>query len=534
MADLPPLPRIDPDLQDSGQQPLATGHWLPSAATLNALSVDENDPEAINPIILGRLTDRQGRSQLIGFDDDRHIATVAGSRAGKGNSLIIPNLLSYKGSVICIDPKGENASVTAEYRRAVLGQEVYVLDPYRVSHVPEALRATFNPLEWLDPDDPEVIEDAAALADSIIISGNSKDPHWDESARTFIKGLILLILAHMEDPKNRIFDHLYDFATVGLDVPKGEPPTITNALLLMKSTEHFNGAIAAAGAALLEMGENERGSVLSTTRRNIEFLESPSIRANLQSSSFDPRSFKSAPKGVTLYIVLPEWRLGTHARWLRMIINSLLHALERTPKRSGDAPATLFILEEFASLGYMQSIERAAGYIAGFGVKLWSILQDLNQLKDIYPKRWETFLGNAGILTAFGNVDITTLEYLSKRAGETEITRILATQNYQSGKNETNQGMWQTVQGLLKSEDGLPGSFGPQSEGSSEGYSVSQAPQLHRTPVILPDEIARYFARERGALLALIAGLPPIRLSRIVTHLDPVFAKRAGQNPFHR
>ena len=63
--------------------------------------------------------------------------------------------------------------------------------------------------------------------------------------------------------------------------------------------------------------------------------------------------------------------------------------------------------------------------------------------------------------------------------------------------------------------------------------ALATPPQLHRTPVILPDEIARYFARERGTLLTLIAGLPPIRLNRIVTHLDPVFSKRAGENPFH-
>ena len=60
-------------------------------------------------------------------------------------------------------------------------------------------------------------------------------------------------------------------------------------------------------------------------------------------------------------------------------------------------------------LGHLESIERAAGYIAGFGVKLWVILQDINQLKSLYKDRWETFLGNAGTLTAFGNVDVTTL-----------------------------------------------------------------------------------------------------------------------------
>src|SRR5271166_1286351 len=58
-------------------------------------------------LLLGRRQDR-----LIGWNDDRHILTVAGSRAGKGVSLIVPNLIWYEGSALVIDPKGENAAIT--------------------------------------------------------------------------------------------------------------------------------------------------------------------------------------------------------------------------------------------------------------------------------------------------------------------------------------------------------------------------------------------------------------------------------------
>ena len=78
----------------------------------------------------------------------------------------------------------------------------------------------------------------------------------------------------------------------------------------------------------------------------------------------------------------------------------------------------LFCLDEFAVLGHMQPIERAAGQIAGFGVKLWPVIQDLTQLQRDYQKAWETFMGNAGLLTFFGNTDLTTLEHISKRLGK--------------------------------------------------------------------------------------------------------------------
>ena len=100
----------------------------PEGLNQNAKFADSPDA-----LLLGE--DRQGG--VICCDDDRHLVTVAGSRSGKGVSAILPNLAKYRGSVLVLDPKGENASLTAERRgkgRGVpdggLGQEVYVLDPF--------------------------------------------------------------------------------------------------------------------------------------------------------------------------------------------------------------------------------------------------------------------------------------------------------------------------------------------------------------------------------------------------------------------
>ena len=142
----------------------------------------------------------------LGLDDDRHFVTIAGSRSGKGTSAIIPNLCVYSGSVICLDPKGENASRTAAQRGTGgdgcegLGQEVFVLDPFGVASVPDGLRAGLNPLALLDPASPSVVDDAAMLAEGLIVSANTHDPHWDESARNFVKGLILHLVTTVERP----------------------------------------------------------------------------------------------------------------------------------------------------------------------------------------------------------------------------------------------------------------------------------------------------------------------------------------------
>src|SRR5450755_4611813 len=147
-----------------------------------ALGYDPGNPGG--QILIGALG-----SKLVGIDDNRHVLTVAGSRAGKSVTLV-NNLLFYRGSVLATDPKAELANITAA-RRAALGQKVYVLDPFgnaseRIAH----LRKSYNPLAVLKADSPTIIEDAGLIADALVVrSGQEKEPHWDESAKNFIEGV---------------------------------------------------------------------------------------------------------------------------------------------------------------------------------------------------------------------------------------------------------------------------------------------------------------------------------------------------------
>lgn len=538
--ELPDLPRDDPDSTE-GEQPLATASWLSTATVLEAIDAGARD-FLRSPIILGQLWEDE-ENKLFYTDDDRHLVTVAGSRAGKGRSLIIPNLLNYPGSVVCIDPKGENAAVTARYRHDVLKQDVVILDPFAVLKDVGAVaefRGSFNPFEWIDATDREAIDDVSALADAIIVRDNDKDPHWNESARAFLKGVMLAMMellpaddiseAGEKIGSNWTLGAIRKIASSGIPHPDEEDaaPSLDGLLATMKALDGFNGAIAAAGHLVAQMGDTERGGVLSNLRRHTEFLESPSIAENVLTSNFNPRFVSSTP--TSIYLVLPEWRMGTHARWLRLVITSILQGLQRG-KIQRSNPATLLILDEFATLGYMESIERAAGYIAGFGVKLWPILQDLSQLKSLYSGRWETFLGNAGTLVAFGNVDMTTLDYLSKRLGETEIIRKLWQSSEQSGAGESNQGMGHTLAQIAKGQ--LSALVGHGSESYNASRSSSEQESLQKTSLMTAEEIGRYFARENEVLLVHLAGHHPFRLSRIRYDMDAPFKDRASKSPYH-
>jgi type IV secretion system protein VirD4 len=125
----------------------------------------------------GRPTCFATGGDLIGVSDDRHIVTIAGSRAGKGRCAIVPNLLTYPGSMLVIDPKGDLARLTAG-RRAQMGHQVHVLDPFDVSGVARKYPGTFNPLRLLQVNSPTLVEDAGMIADSLVVKEKEeKDPH---------------------------------------------------------------------------------------------------------------------------------------------------------------------------------------------------------------------------------------------------------------------------------------------------------------------------------------------------------------------
>lgn len=435
----------------------------------------------VSGLILGY---RGGRG--IGTLDNRHVLTVAGSRGGKGVSLIVPNLLMYDGSVVAIDPKGELARITARARRQK-GQKVVVLDPFGESGVERS--GSFNPLDELDPDDANVKDDAALIADALII-GNEREPHWTDSARILIKALILYTLTLPKEERHLItvWRLLAGTHPKVADIARRAPTNKRDALFMMmqKCVGVFDDAVAGAGANLAQMADRELASVFSTALTQLEFLDSKAMASVLQKSDIELSELKAGR--ATLYLCLPATRMGTHARWLRVIINLSLTAFERT-KTKRDIPV-LMVLDEFAVLGHMKSVEVAAGLMAGFGVKLWVVLQDLTQIKRLYRESWETFVGNAGVTTFWSNSDKTTLDYVSDKLGQTGVQL--------QHKND------------LTPQQRLSGASGNREE-------------LRVQKLAAPHELEQMLERNKNRLLVIAAGQPPVILQRIVYYKDKPF-----------
>lgn len=280
-------------------KPTATARWIPSPHALDLLG-----PWQSGRFLIGR--DCHGR--YAGVTDDRHILTVAGSRAGKGVSLIVPNLLYWPGSCIAIDPKGELATITAARRSnsgsawsVPMGGDVYALDPFhRVTGPATAFRAAFNPLADLDPDSDEGLDMAGQLADALVLQQEGAGAHWTMSARSFLRGLILYV-AKTEAPASRNLIRVRELITQGqraLDA-------------MLEHMSGFGGVIGRTASALSAKPPNEKWSVVSTCDVQTDFLEGEPMRRVLSGHDFRLEDLKA--RRITVYLCLPANRLGTHA-----------------------------------------------------------------------------------------------------------------------------------------------------------------------------------------------------------------------------
>ena len=148
------------------------------------------------------------RDQEIAYQGDRHALVVAPTRSGKGTTQLIPNLLEHEGSVMVIDPKGENALITAK-ARLEMGQKVMVVDPWQIATIEGLQTARFNPLEWLVMGDADISENSMLLADAIIVKTGDKEVFWDQMAVGYLQGTIEFTqLRRMKAPINgRLIDH---------------------------------------------------------------------------------------------------------------------------------------------------------------------------------------------------------------------------------------------------------------------------------------------------------------------------------------
>lgn len=355
----------------------------------------------------------------LGVLTKRHAITVAGSRTGKGVGVIIPNLKLWPNNVLVIDPKGEAAAATWQDRKN-MGQAVHVLDPFRRANIPDSVRASYNPLDDLDPTSPTIKEDIAAIADGTVLRPNPEAEHWDNGALRLISGLIAYVLTRPTEAKNNPSEpsrrNLLEVRRILVD--RRQDGLFNKAIdTMMQADGRGCQAVMKAGAAAAYAKEG--AYYISNAEKQTDWLDSDVMYDVMAESTFSMRDIKQGKASVFVCLPFKYLSQQQHGRFLRMMVRCGIDAMQSPmPDGSDVGEKCLFILDEFFSLGYIDEVATSIGGMAGYGLHLWPFLQDLDQLWKLYGSDGAgTFFGSSDLHQFFANTDKPTLDYISDRVG---------------------------------------------------------------------------------------------------------------------
>lgn len=360
-------------------------------------------------VVLGRLGKRYLR-----HDGPEHVLCFAPTRSGKGVGLVIPSLLTWPGSAIVHDIKGENWQLTSGWR-ARFGR-VLLFDPTNTGS------AAYNPLLEVRRGEREV-RDVQNIADILVDPEGQLERrnHWEKTSHSLLVGAILHVLYAEKDKT---------LAGVAAFLSDPRRP-IAATLTAMMRTAHLGDCphpvVAQAARELLNKSENERSGVLSTAMSFLSLYRDPVVAAVTCRCDWRIDDLVSSAQPVTLYLVVPPSDISRTKPLVRLILNQIGRRLTEDLHDKQRKHRLLFMLDEFPALGRLDFFESQLAFMAGYGLKAFLIAQSLNQIEKAYSQN-NAILDNCHVRVAFATNDERTAKRLSDALGTT--TELRAMKNY--------------------------------------------------------------------------------------------------------
>jgi len=361
-------------------------------------------------VVLGRL-----ERDYLRHDGPEHVLCFAPTRSGKGVGLVVPSLLTWPGSAIVHDIKGENWQLTAGFR-ARHGR-VLLFDPTN----PKS--SAYNPLLEVRRGEWEV-RDVQNIADILVDPEGSleKRNHWEKTSHALLVGAILHVL-YAEDDKT--------LAGVAAFLSDPKRP-IESTLAAMMKTSHLVEAgphpvIASAARELLNKSDNERSGVLSTAMSFLGLYRDPVVAEVTRRCDWRITDMVGGKRPTTLYLVVPPSDINRTKPLIRLILNQVGRRLTEDLQAKAGRHRLLLMLDEFPALGRLDFFESALAFMAGYGLKSFLIAQSLNQIEKAYGPN-NSILDNCHVRVSFATNDERTAKRVSDALGTA--TEMKAMKNY--------------------------------------------------------------------------------------------------------
>jgi type IV secretion system protein VirD4 len=348
-------------------------------------------------------------------DGPEHVLCFAPTRSGKGVGLVVPSLLTWPGSAIVHDIKGENWQLTAGFR-ARHGR-VLLFDPTKTKS------AAYNPLLEVRRGEWEV-RDVQNIADILVDPEGSleKRNHWEKTSHALLVGAILHVLYAEKDKT---------LAGVAAFLSDPKRP-IESTLAAMMKTAHLGEAgphpvIASAARELLNKSDNERSGVLSTAMSFLGLYRDPVVAEVTRRCDWRITDIVGGTRPSTLYLVVPPSDIARTKPLIRLILNQIGRRLTEDLNAKGRRHRLLLMLDEFPALGRLDFFESALAFMAGYGLKSFLIAQSLNQIEKAYGPN-NSILDNCHVRVSFATNDERTAKRVSDALGTA--TEMRAMRNY--------------------------------------------------------------------------------------------------------
>lgn len=365
---------------------------------------------------------------------EAHTLIVARTRTGKGTRVIVPTLLRYAGSCLVIDPKGENAAITARIRHGIAGRDVHILNPWgELAKTFEGMGftpATYNPLDVLDRNDPNVVAVAQGLAAAVCPTApGDKDKYWQGSAANVLTAVLLWITDQPGETKT--------LARAREIVSLSRKDFTDGFLVKMAASAAFDGAIREMVSPYLDLAQETYSGIMSNLSEATKFLSDPRTKAVTAASSFSMTDLIERP--VTVYLVIPPDRIDTQRTWLRLVTAAAMHTFKRYPLHGRSPHRCMMLMDEFPALGRIEDMPRDIATVAGYGIDFTLIVQGIDQLKDLYGPAAGTLLSNCAFKWFCNVNDLESAKYLSDALGKTTVRTKGVGQSHNEGPGGAGQ-----------------------------------------------------------------------------------------------
>ncbi len=455
-------------------------------------------------IIVGKWKDR-----FLLFPGLQFVLLAAPTRSGKGVGIAIPNLLNYSESVVALDVKQENFLITSKFR-ARHGQEVYLFNPFAA----DGRTHRYNPLGYISNYPRLRITEILAIGYALY-PGASRDSFFDDTARNLFLGLTLYLC---ETPKlPRTFSELLRQSS-----GKGQPiKSYLQNLIIARNYREVEevddkGVITknlvpillwdGKGLPPLSMecvdalnrftctSDNTLSSILTTFNAPLTIWVSPIVDAATSANDFDLRDVRK--KRMSIYLGIPANKLAEAELLLNLFFSQLVNLntddlLYSKPELKYQC---LMLMDEFAAPGRIGIIDKSNSYMAGYGMRMLTIIQSPSQIEAEPRKGY----GREGAGTLITN----------------HALQILYTPRKQSDANEYSEMLGYYT---FKAK-GLSRQRGGRNEG---GHSESESDQ--KRALMLPQELKEMSLRKQ---IINLENTKPIQCEKIAYYADHAFIDR--------